>query len=65
MRIFRWKFAKFSRGHAPGTWVAERFSRWGAQIEIQKGIEKFCGLNWQLWRHTHWNMTSLTFVSMF
>jgi len=36
-----------------------------AQMEIQKGIENFCGLNWQLWRHKHWNITSLTFVSMF
>jgi len=22
-------------------------------------IENFCGLNWQLWRHKHWNVTSL------
>jgi len=29
-------------------WVAERFSKWGAQIEIQKNIENFSGLNWQL-----------------
>ena len=24
-----------------------------------------CSLNWQLWRDKHWNMTSVTFVSMF
>jgi len=32
---------------------------------FQKTMENFCSLNWQLWRPTHWNMTSLTFVSMF
>jgi len=26
---------------------------------------KICDLNWQLLHHKHWNMTSLTFVSMF
>jgi len=30
-----------------------------------KKLENFCNLNWQLWHHKHWNMTSLTFVSMF
>jgi len=30
-----------------------------------KKLEKFCYLNWQLWHHQHWNMTSFTFVSMF
>jgi len=24
-----------------------------------KVIQNFCGLNWQLWRHKHWNMTSI------
>jgi len=23
-----------------------------------------CGLNWQLWRHKHWNTTSITFVNI-
>jgi len=31
----------------------------------QKAMEYLCSLNWQLWRHKHWNMTSLIFVSMF
>ena len=41
------------------------FFKVGAQMEIQKNIENFCGLNWQLWRHKHLNMTSLTFVRIF
>jgi len=28
-------------------------------VHVKKTIEKFCALNWQLWRHKHWNMTSL------
>jgi len=31
----------------------------GAQVHVKKTIENFCGLNWQQWRHKHWNMTSL------
>jgi len=27
-------------------------------------LKNFCSLNWQMLRHTHWNTTSLTFVSM-
>jgi len=44
--------------------VAELFSKWGAQVHVKK-LENFCDLIWQLWRHKHWNMTSLTFFSMF
>jgi len=40
------------------------FQSGGAQM-IVKNLQKICGLNWKLWRHKHWNMTSLTFVSMF
>jgi len=43
--------------------VGELFSKWGAQVHV-KETRKFCNLNWQLWHHKHWNMTSLTFVSM-
>jgi len=35
------------------------FQSEGAQVHVKKAIEKSCGLNWQLWRHKHWNMTSL------
>ena len=31
-----------------------------SQVHVKKTIENFCGLNWQLWHHKHWNMTSLT-----
>jgi len=30
----------------------------GAQVHFKKIIANFCGLNWQLWRHKHWNMMS-------
>jgi len=33
--------------------------------ECKSKIQKVCGLNWQMWRHQHWIMTSITFVSMF
>ena len=56
-------FARFCVCQWP--WVAEPFSKWGGTSDRQKSIENFCGLNWQLWRQKHWNMTSLTFVSMF
>jgi len=29
------------------------------QVHVKKTIENFCGFNWQLWRHKHWNMTSV------
>jgi len=35
------------------------FSKWGGTNARQKTIEDLCNLNWQLWRHKHWNMTSL------
>jgi len=31
-----------------GAWVAEPFSKWGAQVQVKKAVENFCGLNWQL-----------------
>jgi len=31
----------------------------------QNTMEYFCSLDWRLWRHKHWNMMSLTFVSIF
>jgi len=40
------------------------FFKVGAQVHVQKIIENFCGLNWQLWRHKHWNMTSLPIHQM-
>jgi len=43
----------------PRAWVAEPFSKWGAQVHVKKTMESFFGVNWQLWRHKHWNMTSL------
>jgi len=45
-------------------WVPEVFSKWGGTSARQK-TRKSCDLNWQLLHHKHWNMTSLTFVSMF
>jgi len=36
------------------------FFKVGGPSARQKTIENFCGLNWQQWRHKHWNMTSLT-----
>ena len=52
-----------------GTWTSARGWRNVFQSGGHKGkwkiIEKFWGLNWQLWCHKHWKMTSLTFVSMF
>jgi len=39
--------------------VTEPFSKWGDTSAGQTTVEKFCGMNWQLWRHKHWNMTSL------
>jgi len=44
-------------------WVAELFSMWGNKCTSKK-VENFSDLNWQLWHHKHWNMMSLTFVSM-
>ena len=35
------------------------FQSGGVQVHVKKIYSKFCGLNWQLWRHKHWNMTSL------
>jgi len=32
---------------------------------MSKKLESFCDLNWQLWHHRHWNLMSLTSVSMF
>jgi len=37
----------------------------GGHKSKSKNVEKFCALNCQLWRHKHWNMTSLTSFSMF
>jgi len=31
----------------------------GGTSARQKIYRKYFGLNWQLWRHKHWNMTSL------
>jgi len=47
------------------TWMAELFSKSEEQVHVNETIEKFCGLNWHLRCHKHWNVTSLTFVSMF
>ena len=34
------------------------FSKWGGtSARWKEFIANFCGLNWQLWRHKHWNMT--------
>jgi len=44
--------------------VAELFSKWGHKCTLKK-LESFCDLSWPLRRHKHWNMTSLTLVSMF
>jgi len=35
-----------------------------AQVHTKKVIENFCSLNCQLWRHKHWNITSLTCVCL-
>jgi len=35
------------------------FFKVGGTSARQKTIDNFCGLNWQLWRHKNWNMTSL------
>jgi len=45
-------------------WVPELFSKWGNKW-TSKNLDHFCDLNWQLWLHKHWTMTSLTLVSMF
>jgi len=45
----RWQNLFQSRGH-----------KWSSKI-----YRKLLWLNWQLWRHKHWNMASLTFVSIF
>jgi len=45
-------------------WVAELFSKWGNKY-TSKNVKHFCDLNWLLWRHKHWTMTSLNFGSMF
>jgi len=37
--------------------LAELFSKWGAQVHVKITI-KICNLNWQLWHHKNWNMTS-------
>ena len=34
------------------------FFKVGGTSSSKKTIEKFCGLNWQLWRYKHWNMAS-------
>jgi len=31
----------------------------GHKCTLKSTDSRFCGLNWQLWRHKHWNMTSL------
>jgi len=31
----------------------------GNKCTLKRNYSKFCGLNWQLWRHKHWKMTSL------
>jgi len=35
------------------------FQSRGAQVHGKQTTENVCGLNWQLWRHKHWNMTLL------
>ena len=40
--------------------VAELFLKWRAQVHVKK-LENFCDLNWQLWHHKYWNMTSFAF----
>jgi len=40
------------------------FQSGGAQVHVEKNYSKFCGLNWQLWRHKHSNMTSLPIYLM-
>ena len=45
-------------------WVAELFSKWGEQVHAIK-FRTFLWFECQPWRHKHWTMTSLTFVSMF
>ena len=35
------------------------FQSGGEEVHVKKTIEHFCGFNWQLWHHKHWNMTSL------
>jgi len=27
----------------------------GHKCTSKKTVKHFCGLNWQLWRHKHWN----------
>ena len=44
-------------------WVTEPFRKWGAQVHVKETIEKFCGLNWQQWRHNNQNMMSLTYTT--
>jgi len=31
----------------------------GHKRTFKRNYSKFCGLNWQLWRHKHWYLTSL------
>ena len=31
----------------------------GHKCTLKRNYNKFCGLNWQLWRHRHWSMMSL------
>jgi len=45
-------------------WVAELFCKVGGTSARQKTIENVYGLNRQLWRHKHWNMTSLPIPHM-
>jgi len=40
------------------------FQSGGTQAHVKKGKEQFCGLNWQLWCHKHWNMTSIPIHQM-
>jgi len=35
------------------------FFKVGGASARQKIIKYLCCLNWQLWRHKHWNMTSI------
>jgi len=35
------------------------FQSGGGASARHKTLQHFCGLNWQLWCHRHWNMTSL------
>jgi len=53
------KYSLLAQEVVAQAWVEEPVSKWGGTSARRKTIEHFCGLNWQLWRHKHWNMTSL------